>query len=265
MSEMVNPEFAPELPMIYGCMESCMKEIGSITKSSQMNMQSKGGNLKYAYRSIDAVYNALQPAMIKAGITVVPKVIDYQRIPKNTQSGEYQNTVIVNMSFRWTAADGSYVETVVVNEGQDAGDKAFSKAMANAFKYAVFMTFVIPTEEMDMADPDHYRPEVENERIADEKKAPLKDRVAKAAKVTVQTPEEARAAKFDRRACINEAAAKVGYPDGLKTDEAKMEFGCMVQEAIKAGKAVDKKTGDMSPDELRACMAAIVEMFGKAS
>ena len=38
----------------------------------------------------------------------------------------------------------------------------------------------------------------------------------------------------------------------------------MVAEVIKAGKSVDKKTGEMTPEELQQCMKAVVEMFGKA-
>ena len=253
------------LPMIYSCMEDCMRRIGAITKSSQMQATTaKGQKIGYAYRSIDAVYNALQPAMIEAGITVVPQVLDLQYIPKG--QGEYNNIAIVKMSFRWYAADGSYVETVVYNQGMDSGDKAISKAMANAFKYACFMSFVIPTEEMDTYDPDHYRPEIEAEAAKGEAKAKAKsslsDRVQAAAKAAEKAPAPE---EFDRMGCINMAAAKVGYPQGLITPEARLEFGAMVAEVQKAGKAVNKKTGEMTPDELRACMREVVAMFGAAS
>ena len=36
----------------------------------------------------------------------------------------------------------------------DSGDKATNKAMAAAFKYALFQTFCIPTEEMKDADAE---------------------------------------------------------------------------------------------------------------
>lgn len=263
-------EMNPALPMIHSCMESCMKKIGAITKDSKMDAQSKGQKIQYVYRSVDAVYNALQPAMIEAGITVVPQVMEYNRIPKDPNSGNYMNTAILKMAFRWTAADGSYVETIVVNEGQDSGDKAFSKAMANCFKYACFMAFVIPTQEMDTFDPDHYRPEIENDAIAEknaekaQEKKTLKEKLADKRKEEQQKSPEPKKPDFDKTSCINLAASKVGYPQGLRTKEEKIEFGCMVAEVIKAGKAVDKKTGEMSPEELQQCMKAVVEMFGKA-
>ena len=259
-------EMNPALPMIHSCMESCMKKIGAITKDSKMDAQSKGQKIQYVYRSVDAVYNALQPAMIEAGITVVPQVMEYNRIPKDPNSGNYMNTAILKMAFRWTAADGSYVETIVVNEGQDSGDKAFSKAMANCFKYACFMAFVIPTQEMDTFDPDHYRPEIENDALAESaQKKTLKEKLADKRKEEQQkSPEQPKKSDFDKTSCINMAASKVGYPQGLRTKEEKIEFGCMVAEAIKAGKAVDKKTGEMSPEELQQCMKAVVDMFGKA-
>ena len=259
------------IPMIHSCMESCMRKIGAITKDSKMDAQTKGSRIQYAYRSVDAVYNALQPAMVESGITVVPQVLEYNRLPKDPDSGNYMVTAILKMSFRWTASDGSFVETIVVNEGQDSGDKAFSKAMANCFKYACFMAFVIPTQEMDTFDPDHYRPEIENDQIAEkqEKKKPLKERIAEATKEakTEEKPEakKPKAEAFDRRSCINLTASKVGYPQGLNTEEAKVGFGCMVMEVIKAGKCVNKKTGDMTPEELQQCMRGVVEMFGSAS
>lgn len=261
MSELMKN---PELPMIYSCMESCMKKIGAITKDSKMDAQSKGQKIQYVYRSVDAVYNALQPAMIEAGITVSPQVLEYNRIPKDPNSGNYMNTAILKMSFRWTAADGSFAETIVVNEGQDSGDKAFSKAMANCFKYACFMAFCIPTQEMDTFDPDHYRPEIENDAIAEKEreKKTLKEKLADKRKEEQQKKPEK--SDFDKSSCINLAASKVGYPQGLRTKEEKVEFGCMVAEVIKAGKAVDKKTGEMTPEELQQCMQAVVEMFGKA-
>jgi hypothetical protein len=263
---MNEKERNPELPMIHSCMESCMRKIGAITKDSKMDAQSKGQKIQYVYRSVDAVYNALQPAMVDAGITVVPQVLEYNRIPKDPNTGNYMNTAILKMAFRWTAADGSYVETIVVNEGQDSGDKAFSKAMANCFKYACFTTFVIPTQEMDTFDPDHYRPEIENDAIAEkaQEKKTLKEKLADKRKEEQQKSPEPKKQDFDKQSCINMAASKVGYPQGLRTKEEKLEFGCMVAEAIKQGKAVDKKTGEMSPEELQQCMRAVVEMFGKA-
>jgi len=262
-----NKTMNPEFPMIHSCMESCMRKIGAITKDSKMDAQSKGQKIQYVYRSVDAVYNALQPAMVDAGITVVPQVLEYNRIPKDPNTGNYMNTAILKMAFRWTAADGSYVETIVVNEGQDSGDKAFSKAMANCFKYACFTTFVIPTQEMDTFDPDHYRPEIENDAIAEkaQEKKTLKEKLADKRKEEQQkSPEQPKKPDFDKQSCINMAASKVGYPQGLRTKEEKVEFGCMVAEVIKQGKSVDKKTGEMTPEELQQCMKAVVEMFGKA-
>ena len=254
------------LPMIYSCMNDCMRRIGAITKSSQMQATTaKGQKIGYAYRSIDAVYNALQPAMIEAGITVVPQVLDLKYIPKG--QGEYNNIAIVKMSFRWCAADGSYTETVVFNQGMDSGDKAISKAMANAFKYACFMTYVIPTEEMDTYDPDHYRPEIEADAAKGEAKAKAKSSLSERVQAAAKTAEAPAPApeEFDRMGCINMAAAKVGYPQGLNTPEARTGFGVMVAEVQKAGKAVNKKTGEMTPDELRTCMREVVAMFGAAS
>ena len=51
------------------------------------------------------------------------------------------------MEYTLYAEDGSSVSAVVIGEGMDSGDKATNKAMAIAYKYAMFQIFSIPTEE----------------------------------------------------------------------------------------------------------------------
>lgn len=139
-------------PMIYSAICGVMEDVGYVGKDSKNQQQG------FKYRSIDAVMNALNPAMIKNKIFCVPEVLEQTREERTTSKGSNLIYSICRMRYRFFAVDGSYVDAVVVGEGMDSGDKATNKAMAIAFKYACFQTFCIPTESL-MDDPDATIPE----------------------------------------------------------------------------------------------------------
>ena len=125
-----------------------MDEIGAVGKTSKNQQQG------FMYRGIDAVMNALQPALIKHKIFVCPEVLEQTREERTTKSGSNILYSILKMKYTFYAADGSSVSVVVIGEGMDSGDKASNKAMSIAFKYACFQVFCIPTEEMKDPDAD---------------------------------------------------------------------------------------------------------------
>ena len=131
---------------IYKAILGVMEEVGAISKSKKNQQQG------FMYRGIDDVMNALQPALIKHGVFVVPNILDQIREERQTKSGGSVTYSICTIKYTFYAEDGSYVESVVIGEGMDSGDKATNKSMAIAFKYACFQVFCIPTEEMK--DPD---------------------------------------------------------------------------------------------------------------
>ena len=134
---------------IYETIPAVMAEIGAIGKDS-WNKQG------FAYRGIDAVMNALNPAMTKYKMFVIPKVLDQRREERQAAKGSNLIYSICTVEYTFYAEDGSFVSATVIGEGMDSGDKATNKAMSAAFKYACFQTFCIPTEEMK--DPDAETP-----------------------------------------------------------------------------------------------------------
>lgn len=149
MDETMNT--TPAAPAIYGAILGVMSDIGAIGKDSQNEKH------KFWYRGIDAVMNALQPALIKHNIFVVPDVLEQTREERTSSSGGNLIYSVIKMKYSFIAADGSRVYATVIGEGMDSGDKASNKAMSVAFKYACFQVFCIPTEEMK--DPDAETPE----------------------------------------------------------------------------------------------------------
>lgn len=132
---------------IYEAIANVMNDVGAVEK----NQQTKMGN-RYKYRGIDDVMNALNPAMVKHKIFVVPEVLETTREDRKTAKGYELIYTVSKIKYTFYAVDGSSVSATVIGEAMDSGDKSANKAMSNAFKYACFQAFCIPTEEMH--DPD---------------------------------------------------------------------------------------------------------------
>lgn len=142
---------------IYEAISNCMEEIGAVGKDAVNKQQG------FKYRGIDAVMNAINPALVKNHVFIVPEVLEQQRQERTTNKGTSLIYSICRIRYTFYAEDGSSIEAVTVGEGMDSGDKATNKAMAVAFKYACFQVFCIPTEEMK--DPDGETPDDSNPKF----------------------------------------------------------------------------------------------------
>lgn len=143
-----------EAGKIYTAIPSIMGEIDAVGKNKKNAQQG------FMYRGIDDVMNAINPALVKHSVFIVPEVLEQSREERQTARGGNLIYSVCKMKFRFCADDGSYIEAVTIGEGMDSGDKATNKAMAVAFKYACFQVFCIPTEEMKDPDADTPEPNV---------------------------------------------------------------------------------------------------------
>ena len=159
---------------IYKAICQTMSDIGIVGKNSKNTQQG------FMFRGIDAVMNALNPAMIKNGIFVVPEIMEQSREERTTDKGKLLIYSICKIKFTFYAQDGSSVSAVVIGEGMDGGDKATNKAMSIAFKYACFQVFCIPTEEMRDPDAEIHEPQpkIENMKISEAKVSALLNKCA---------------------------------------------------------------------------------------
>lgn len=144
---------------IYESIAAVMGDIGAIGKDSRNEQQ------KFMFRGIDAVMNAINPALIKFKLFIVPEVLEQTREERQNSKGTTLIYSICKVKYTFYAEDGSSISATVIGEGMDAGDKATNKAMSIAFKYACFQVFCIPTEEMK--DPDAESHEVKPKDNAD--------------------------------------------------------------------------------------------------
>lgn len=190
--------------LIYSKIAAVMQEIGAIGKDSRNQQQG------FMYRGVDAVMNALNPALVHNGIFVVPQVLEQAREERTTAKGGLLIYSVCKVKYTFYAEDGSSVEAIVIGEGMDSGDKATNKAMSIAFKYACFQVFCIPTEEMK--DPDADSPEPtpkETKRSAGKKSVAVEPKTKTAAS---EAPQSTGGEKIDaiKIATINGELQRTG-------------------------------------------------------
>ena len=158
MEEVTNtiggtPPVITKMPAIYRAIAGVIEDVGAVEK----NKVNKQQGVKF--RSIDDVYNALHAALAKNKVFIVPEILEQTReVVGTTKNGAKMTQVICRIKYTFYAEDGSSVESIIIGEALDTGDKATNKAMAIAYKYACFQVFCIPTEEM--VDPDAESPEI---------------------------------------------------------------------------------------------------------
>jgi hypothetical protein len=184
---------------IYEAISNVMAEIGAIGKEKKNQQQG------FMYRGIDDVMNALQPALVKHKVFIAPDVLSEQREERASKNGGVMFSVRLEISYKFYTTDGSFIETKVIGEAMDSGDKATNKAMSIGYKYACFQVFCIPTEEMKDPDADIHEPapkenkqngKTEKAKTAETKEPPKED------KPTAPSPEQMAAIAQQK---INEA------------------------------------------------------------
>lgn len=125
-----------------------MQEVGAVGKGGYNAFD------KYKFRSIDDIYNALQPALASNGVFIVPRILSSTETIIQSQAGKDQVRIKLKVEYRICAPDGSSVEAIFEGEGIDRSDKATNKAAQASFKYMVSQLFCLAFEGMEDADKE---------------------------------------------------------------------------------------------------------------
>ena len=125
-----------------------MRDIGAIGKNDTNDFD------HYKFRGIDAVYNAIQPALVKNGVYIVPKCLNCEQEDRTNDKNKTMVHTRVMVEYTLYGPDGSSRVTVFPGEGIDRSDKSTNKAMTAAYKYMLFELFTIPTEDNNDADKE---------------------------------------------------------------------------------------------------------------
>jgi hypothetical protein len=152
-----------------------MNDVQAVAKRDRNTAQN------FNFRGIDAVVNAIGPALRKHGGFIVPRVVNVRNETAAAKSGGSLNVVRVEVEYSVHGTIGEPVSGWVAAEAFDSGDKATAKAMSVAYRTFMLQLFCLPTDE---PDPDSFSYEIGE-------KVPARDWKAEVA--ALSTVEQARA------------------------------------------------------------------------
>jgi hypothetical protein len=226
---------------IYAAISAAMADISAIGKDKYNQQQG------FKFRGIDDVMNALKPILTKNKIFTVPQVLEQTREIKVTAKGGELRYSLLKIAFRFYATDGSFIEAVTLGEGMDSGDKASNKAMAIAYKYALFQVFCIPTEEMTDPDGESYETKHETETQKKPEQPQQPQQQSKPVENQTETP-----ADYIKRECRN---------IGMDVQELSRVRAALVEANI----VRNIPTKEMTMADAKAMMDAVKANFREAS
>ena len=107
----------------------------------------------FAYRGVDDVMQAMASALPMCGLVMTPRVVGRTERAAASKSGGTIYSVILDVEWDLVSViDGSRCIVRVHGEAMDSGDKATTKALSAAYKYACVLAFSIPLEGIEDAD-----------------------------------------------------------------------------------------------------------------
>ena len=121
-----------------------MADVQSVAKRDRNDHQ------KFNFRGIDAVLNAVGPALRKHGVVVMPHVESWTFEPVEVgQKRSLMGHALVHVTYTFVGPEGDHLTCSVLGEAMDSGDKAVPKAMSVAFRTALLQALALPTDEPD--------------------------------------------------------------------------------------------------------------------
>ena len=128
---------------VHQALSKVMGDVQAVKKDSKNQAQ------KFNFRGIDAVMNAVGPALRKHGVTILPEDVEVHRSNGTTASGKQTAEVVVKVTYRVYGPAGDSIHGKVAAEAMDFGDKAIAKAMSVAYRTFLLQALTIPTDEPD--------------------------------------------------------------------------------------------------------------------
>jgi len=132
---------------VYAALAAVMADVDHVAKRDQNKTQG------FNFRGIDAVVNAVGPALRKHKVIVVPEVERYEYGTLTTSNGRAMGHARLVVSFTFYGPDGSSIRSSAAGEAFDSGDKATPKAHSVAFRTALLQALALPTDD---PDPDQF-------------------------------------------------------------------------------------------------------------
>ena len=151
---------------VHQALSKVMGDVQAVKKDSKNQAQ------RFNFRGIDAVMNAVGPALRKYGVTILPEDVEVHRSNGTTASGKQTAEVVVKVTYRIYGPAGDSIHGKVAAEAMDFGDKAIAKAMSVAYRTFLLQALTIPTDEPD-PDSESYERGAPNGIGASQRNTPL--------------------------------------------------------------------------------------------
>lgn len=145
-----QPKARPEeMKNVHAAVAAAAAAIGAVGKNQRMD----GGGVKYKYRGLDDLMDAVHTALTQNGVTFAPHDIQMlDAMERTTKSGSVQHHLRALVTYRIYGPAGDFITATVLAEGTDTGDKAGNKLMSGALKYALGQVLSIPYSGMEDQD-----------------------------------------------------------------------------------------------------------------
>lgn len=128
---------------VHQALSKVMAEVQAVRKDSKNQAQ------RFNFRGIDAVMNAVGPALRKHGAIILPEDVEVHRSNGTTANGKQTTEVVAKVTYRVYGPAGDSIHGKVAAEAMDFGDKAIAKAMSVAYRTFLLQALTIPTDEPD--------------------------------------------------------------------------------------------------------------------
>lgn len=130
-----------------------INQVADVMSKKGISKDNKNQQQGYKFRGIDDVYNALAPALVSAGLVILPRCLEREVSERTTSKGGVLFYTTLKVDFDFVSVDDGSKHTITTyGEAMDSADKSTNKAMSAAYKYACFQAFCIPTDGDNDAD-----------------------------------------------------------------------------------------------------------------
>lgn len=142
-----------EKATVHEAISAVMADVQTISKDQRV----ESGPARFNFRGVDAVVNAVGPALRKHGVIVAPQSASIEFERYQTNKGASMRNATVRVEWLVIGPDGSSIKAATYGEAADSGDKAVSKAQSVAYRTVLLQLLCIPTDEPDPDQNVHER------------------------------------------------------------------------------------------------------------
>ncbi len=130
---------------VHAAWNEVMADVRAISKSERNKFQN------YNFRGIDAVMNAVGPALRDKGVSVIPEEIVNVRFREDipTAKGGVQQEAIITVRYRVYGPEGDSFTGSSIGQAADSSDKAVPQAMSVAYRTFLLQALTMPTDDPD--------------------------------------------------------------------------------------------------------------------